>query len=77
MGPAKRRDLRLEGNGVKEMAGKTVVSTPLDENILQQLDAFCAEIHRTRAEVMRGLLYALLLDGKQNIFSEWREQVKP
>jgi hypothetical protein len=58
------------------MAGKTIVSTPLDADTIQQLDAFCAFVHRTRAEVLRGLLYALLVDGKQFIFEDWRKQVK-
>jgi predicted transcriptional regulator len=52
------------------------VSTPLSDDIAKRLDDFCAEIHRTRAEVLRGLLYALLVDGKQFIFHEWREQAK-
>ena len=57
------------------MAGKTIVSTPLDESTTQQLDAFCAKVHRRRSEVLRGLLYALLIDGKQFIFEEWRASV--
>lgn len=55
---------------------KTVVSTPLDEDTLKRLDAFCSDIHRTRAEVLRGLLYALLTEGKQFIYEEWREQAR-
>jgi metal-responsive CopG/Arc/MetJ family transcriptional regulator len=58
------------------MAGKTVVSTPLDEDMIEHLDAFCAKVHRNRAEVLRGLLYALLIEGKQEIFDEWRAEVK-
>jgi len=55
--------------------GKLVVSTPLDTATLEKLDAFCNKIHRNRAEVLRGLLYSLLVDGKQFIFDEWREEV--
>ena len=51
---------------------KVMISTPVDSDIAEKLDAFCAEIHRNRAEVMRGLLYALLIEGKQEIFNEWR-----
>jgi hypothetical protein len=58
------------------MAAKTIVSAPLDAATLQQLDTFCSEVHRTRAEVLRGLLYALLIEGKQFIYEEWRERVK-
>jgi hypothetical protein len=54
------------------MAGKITVSTPLDGTMAQQLDDFCAKVHRKRSEVLRGLLYALLVDGKQFIFEEWR-----
>jgi hypothetical protein len=57
------------------MAGKIIVSTAVDEMTLERLDAFCADIHRTRAAVMRGLLYALLVDGKQFIYEDWRSQV--
>lgn len=49
-----------------------MISSPIDEETLELLDAFCAKVHRGRAAVMRGLLYALLIEGKQNIFSEWR-----
>jgi hypothetical protein len=56
------------------MAGKTIVSTALNEDTLARLDAFCSEVHRKRAEVLRGLLYALLVEGKQFIFDEWREK---
>ena len=58
------------------MAAKAVVSTPVDQDTLERLDAFCSDIHRTRAEVLRGLLYSLLVEGKQFIFEEWREQVR-
>jgi predicted transcriptional regulator len=58
------------------MAAKTTVSTPLDEDTLKRLDALCAEIHRTRAEVLRGLLYSLLLPEKYFIIDEWREIAK-
>lgn len=58
------------------MAGKIIVSTPVDEDTLNRLDALCAEIHRNRAEVLRGLLYALLVEGKQFIYDEWREVCK-
>lgn len=57
------------------MAGKTVVSTPLDQDTLDKLDSFCRKIHRNRSQVLRGLLYALLVEGKQMIFDEWREEV--
>ncbi len=57
------------------MPGKTVVSTPIDEDTLKRLDALCAEIHRTRAEVLRGLLYSLLRKDKHFIIEEWRKQV--
>jgi hypothetical protein len=55
---------------------KTIVSTALDADTLAKLDAFCSKIHRTRAEVLRGLLYSLLVDGKQFIFEEWREEAR-
>jgi hypothetical protein len=58
------------------MPAKTIVSTPLDEATLKRLDALCAEIHRTRAEVLRGLLYSLLVPEKYFIIDEWREVVK-
>jgi hypothetical protein len=54
---------------------KTIVSTALDPDVLERLDTFCDEIHRTRAEVLRGLLYALLIEGKQFVYEEWRKQV--
>lgn len=53
--------------------GKVCVSTPLDRGTADLLDGFCASIHRNRAEVIRGILYALLIDGKEEIFSEWRK----
>src|SRR5262245_4739119 len=59
------------------MAAKTVVSTPLDEDTLERLDELCGEIHRTRAEVLRGLLYALLLPEKYFIIDEWRKVAQP
>ena len=55
--------------------GKSVVSTPVDAATLEKLDAFCSRIHRNRAEVLRGLLYSLLVEGKQFIFDKWREEV--
>jgi hypothetical protein len=58
------------------MNAKVMISTPIDTTTAERLDKFCAEIHRNRAEVMRGLLYSLLTEGKQFIFDEWREQVK-
>lgn len=54
---------------------KTIVSTALEAETLQRLDDFCGTIHRTRAAVIRGLLYALLFEGKQFIFDEWRKEV--
>ncbi|MGH9644349.1 MAG: hypothetical protein ACRD3Q_18255 [Terriglobales bacterium] len=51
---------------------KTVVSTPVDAETLARLDAFCERVHRTRAAVLRGLLYALVVEGKQFIYEEWR-----
>jgi hypothetical protein len=57
------------------MDGKTIVSTALDQDTLDRLDNFCGEIHRTRAEVLRGLLYALLVEGKQFVYEEWRKQL--
>ncbi len=54
---------------------KVVVSTALDPDTVELLDGFCSEIHRTRAEVIRGLLYALLVEGKQFVYEEWRKQV--
>ena len=59
------------------MPAKITVSTPLDEGLLKRLDAFCEGIHRTRAEVLRGLLYSLLVEGKQFVYEDWRKQVKP
>ncbi|HEY2363491.1 MAG TPA: hypothetical protein VGK36_20385 [Candidatus Angelobacter sp.] len=56
--------------------GKTIVSTPVDEDTLKRLDALCAGVHRTRAEVLRGLLYSLLIPEKHFIIDEWREIVK-
>ena len=58
------------------MAGKVIVSTPVSEDILNRLDALCSEIHRTRAEVLRGLLYSLLLSEKHFIIDEWRDVCK-
>ena len=49
---------------------KIVVSTSLDQDIFDRLDAFCNLNHRNRSEVMRGLLYSLLVDGKQDILGE-------
>jgi hypothetical protein len=54
---------------------KITVCTPVDEDILKRLDALCADIHRTRAEVLRGLLYSLLLQDKHFIIEEWRGHV--
>jgi predicted DNA-binding protein len=54
---------------------KTIVSTALEPEDAERLDAFCAKIHRTRAEVIRGLLYALLVEGKQFIYEDWRKEV--
>lgn len=50
---------------------KRVISTPVDADTLQRLDTFCTKIHRNRAEVMRGLLYALLVEGKRFIYEDW------
>jgi hypothetical protein len=58
------------------MPAKTIVSTALDEDTLMRLDALCSDIHRTRAEVLRGLLYSLLLQDKHFIIDEWRALVK-
>lgn len=52
------------------------VTTVISEESLIALDKFCAIIHRSRAEVLRGLLHALLEDDKQFIYEEWREVVK-
>ena len=54
---------------------RVIVSTPVDVALLEKLDAFCEDIHRKRTEVIRGLLYSLLIEGKQFIYEEWREQV--
>lgn len=56
---------------------KKILSIPLTEGTFAQLDAFCAEANLSRAEVGRGLIDALLVDGKQFIFREWREQLSP
>jgi hypothetical protein len=53
------------------ISGKHIVSTALDVCYLEQLDRFCELVHRTRAEVIRGLLYSLITD-KQDIYAEWR-----
>jgi predicted transcriptional regulator len=58
------------------MPAKTIVSTALDEDVLKRLDSLCSEIHRTRAEVLRGLLYSLLQPEKYFIIDEWREVAK-
>lgn len=59
------------------MAGsKQCVSAQLEPETMAQLDNFCARLHRTRSEVVRGLLYALLVEGKQGIFDEWRQACK-
>ena len=55
--------------------GKTTVSTALDSETLERLDTFCQLVHRTRAEVFRGLAYALLIDGKQFVYEDWRNTV--
>ncbi len=57
------------------MSGKTIVSTALDQDTAERLDAFCSAIHRTRAEVIRGLLYALLVEGKQFVYEDWRKEL--
>lgn len=54
---------------------KTIVSTPLDDDTLTLLDEFCKRVHRTRAEVLRGLVYALLVDGKQFVYEDWRKEL--
>lgn len=59
------------------MGQEKIVSTGVDVATFDRLDAFCTRIHRNRAEVMRGLLYALLIDEKQFIFDEWRVLVGP
>lgn len=59
------------------MGQEKIVSTGVDVATLDRLDAFCMRIHRNRAEVMRGLLYALLIEDKQVIFDEWRVLVGP
>lgn len=56
---------------------KTIVSTTLDRETLQQLDDFCVKAHLTRSDVLRGLLDSLLVVGRQRIYREWREQVSP
>ncbi|MGE5113600.1 MAG: hypothetical protein ACM3JB_22275 [Acidobacteriaceae bacterium] len=58
------------------MAGQNIVSTALDTDTLERLDAFCELVHRKRSEVLRGLLYALVIEGKQFIYEEWRERVQ-
>jgi hypothetical protein len=60
----------------KTMAGQNMVSTALDDETFALLEKFCNRVHRKRAEILRGLLYALLVEGKQFIFEEWREQQK-
>lgn len=55
------------------MSAKTTIATPVDDDTLKRLDLFCAGMHRTRAEVLRGLLYALLIPDKHGIIDEWRE----
>jgi hypothetical protein len=52
--------------------GKVNLSTACDAADVALLDQFCSLIHRTRAEVLRGLLYALLRE-KQDIFEQWRK----
>jgi hypothetical protein len=67
----------LYAKSLEEAVGaKVMISTPVDPVTAELLDSFCAKIHRNRAEVMRGLLYALLVEDKQFIFDEWREQAK-
>jgi hypothetical protein len=56
------------------MPGKIVVSTPVDQDTLERLNELCGKIHRTRAEVLRGLLYSLLMPEKYFIIDEWRAQ---
>jgi hypothetical protein len=58
------------------MGARIVISTPVDPVTVERLDVFCAEIHRNRAEIMRGLLLALLVEDKQFIFTEWHERAK-
>jgi hypothetical protein len=59
------------------MSAKVTVSTYLDEGTVHRLDAFCKAACRTRTEVLRGLLDALLVEGKQTTFEKWREQIAP
>lgn len=59
------------------MGQEKVISTGVDVATFDRLDQFCTRIHRNRAEVMRGLLYALLIEEKQFIFDEWRAIISP
>ena len=59
------------------MPTKIIVSTPLDDVTVQRLDVFCAKVKKTRAEVIRGSLHALLGEEKPAAFREWRKQVPP
>lgn len=54
---------------------KVTVCAPIDPEMSEQLDRLCVEVNRTRAEIMRGLLCALLVEGKQFVFDEWRRRV--
>lgn len=56
---------------------KIVVSVPVDSATLERLDAFCTEKNCSRSEILRGLLDALLIDGKPFTFREWRTRLSP
>jgi hypothetical protein len=61
-------ELERRGNGGKMESSKTSVSTSIDTCLFHLLDSFCARTHRNRAQVMRGLLYGLLVEGNQSVF---------
>jgi hypothetical protein len=67
-------ELERRGNGGNMATGKIGVSTNVDVDLYEDFEAFCALVSRTRSQVMRGLLLALLVDGKQVIFDDWRDR---
>jgi hypothetical protein len=68
----------LEKDFTVEVTGSFLeVSTLLTAVTVERLDLFCNRVHRTRAEVISGLLDALLVESKQFIYEDWRKEVAP
>jgi len=44
---------------------KVIISTTLEPEVLQKLDAFCVTTRRTRSDLIRGLIKALFFNGER------------